>query len=151
MLRKFNRLVESIIITLNKKPELVKVFIIPILLFLLDFCLRASMHVDLVDAGADMAFLATASFITVLAEEIRDSNPKPFVKVVLLLFFMLPWIFCLWGVSNANPFYNLKIGNNMVDAHIIIFVLSWLVGLSSLVISGAFIHCLGIIRLQSLE
>jgi len=149
MLKKFEHFVESIIQTLDSQPELVKVYILPILLFLLDFCLRAVIHVDLIDAGADMAFLATASFITVLVEDIGHSHLKPFVLIVLLISFMLPWIFCLWGVSNTNPFYDLHLGNHSIDAHIILFTLSWFVGLSSLIISGAFVHQITIIGLQS--
>jgi hypothetical protein len=146
---KFEYFIASIINTLDSKPELVKVFIIPFLLFLVDLCLRAVIHVDIVDAGADMAFLATASFITVLVEDGRNSRVKPFVKVVFFLFFMLPWVFCLWGISNTNPFYTLNIDNHTIDVHFIVFILSWIVGLSSLIISSAFINQLEIIQSHS--
>ncbi len=120
---------------LEKKPELVKIYLIPILLFLLDFGLRAAIRVDLIDAGADMALLAVASFTSVLAEDTSQSQPKAIVILPLLLGFLLPWIFCLWSISKQPPDC-IYLANICIPARLILSILSWFVGLTALMFAG---------------
>ncbi len=136
---KLGYVADSIIQALDTKPELVKIYLIPIVLFLLDFFLRAFIGADLSDAGADMALLGVASFIMIIADEHGKSHHRPIVMVVFHIMFMLPWVFCLWSVSKTNPLNTIKVSDQIIDTHFILNMLSWFVGLTSLILSGVFI------------
>lgn len=140
MTNKLEQYADLIIQTLLSQGEFVKIYIIPIMVFLLDFLLRLFIGVDISDVGADMALLATAAFLSMIADEHSKTNNRPFIVVVFQIMFMLPWIFCLWSVSRTNPLYIVTIGSQVIDIHIIFNVISWFVGLTSLILSGIFIN-----------
>ena len=113
-------------------PDMVKIYVIPGLLFFLDFVLRAVLGVDLIDAGADMALLAVATFVSLLVEDIRPQQYYTAIMVVFIMLFLALWIICLRIVSAQNPISFL-----MVDFRL---VLSWFVGLTSFVFSGIMVN-----------
>lgn len=118
--------------TLSHNPEFVKVYVIPGLIFFLDFVLRAVLDVDLIDAGADMALLAVATFMTLLVEDdVPSQQQLTLVSVVFIVIFLVPWIVCLRIIATPQP---IKLGSlGFPDFRLI---LSWLVGLIAFVLSG---------------
>lgn len=112
---------------ITTNDEFVKIYFIPGLLFLLDFVIRAVLNIDLVDAGADMALLAVATFIALILENI---DPKKYggAMITFILIFLSTWIISLKIVSIQNPMLFLSMDFRLV--------FSWFVGLTSFVFSG---------------
>ena len=125
----------AVIQALRENPELTKVYIIPALLFMLDFLLRAALGVNLIDAGADMALLAVTSFVGVLIENVEQGQQNVIIAFVFFLAFLVPWIVCLWVISIRNPVPSNLLG--FLDLRLIIV---WFIGLSAFFFSGVLIN-----------
>jgi len=125
----------AVIQALRENPELTKVYIIPALLFMLDFLLRAALGVNLIDAGADMALLAVTSFVGVLIENVEQGQQNVIIAFVFFLAFLVPWIVCLWVISIRNPVLSNLLG--FLDLRLIIV---WFIGLSAFFFSGVLIN-----------
>ena len=125
----------AVIQALRENPELTKVYIIPALLFMLDFLLRAALGVNLIDAGADMALLAVTSFVGVLIENVEQGQQDVIIAFVFFLAFLVPWIVCLWVISIRNPVLSNLLG--FLDLRLIIV---WFIGLSAFFFSGVLIN-----------
>ena len=128
MVNKLGQYIDFVVQALLTRGDLVKVYVIPILVFILDFSLRLFIGVDVSDVGADMALLATAAFISMVADEHGKSNNRTLAIVVFQIMFMLPWVFCLWSVSRTNPLFFIKVGTEVVDIHVVFSFRSWFVG-----------------------
>jgi hypothetical protein len=107
---------------------MVKIYMIPGLLFLLDFVLRVVLGIDLLDTGADMALLAVATFVSLLLEDVGEQQYHLAAVVVFIILFLALWIICLKIVSVQNPI--------MFFAFDFRTTLCWFVGLTSFVFSG---------------
>ena len=83
MKRRLKQWPEIVVRTLLDNPEIVKIYIIPAVLFFLDFILRVVLDVELIDAGADMALLAVATFVSLLVE---NSGEKQDYTPVIVVF-----------------------------------------------------------------
>lgn len=85
---------------------------------------------NLIDAGADMALLSVATFLALLVD---DTNPQTdqaaAVVVACTILFLILWIICLRIVSLDSPIDMLFIDVRPM--------LTWLIGLTSFVLSGA--------------
>jgi len=125
----------AVIQALRENPELTRVYIIPALLFMLDFLLRAALGVNLIDAGADMALLAVTSFVGVLIENVEQGQQNVIIAFVFFLAFLVPWIVCLWVISIRNPVLSNLLG--FLDLRLIIV---WFIGLSAFFFSGVLIN-----------
>jgi hypothetical protein len=121
----------TLIRKLSNNPEMVKIYLIPGLLFFLDFVLRAVLGADLIDAGADMAMLGVATFVTILVENDDHQPTYTFIPVIFMFIFLVVWIICLKIVSIQNS--TLPILLNVIDFRLI---LSWLIGLVAFILSG---------------
>jgi hypothetical protein len=117
--------------TLIDNPEFVKIYVIPGLLFFLDFILRAVLEVDLVDLGADMALLAVATFVSLLVEDVDNRQSYTPMAVVFTIVFLAFWIISLKIISIKDPVTISLLG--YLDFRL---VLSWLVGSVAFVVSG---------------
>ena len=112
---------------LTNNPEMVKVYVIPGLLFLLDLVLRAVLGIDLIDIGADMALLAVATFVSLLVEDVEQSQYHATVMIVFIMIFLALWIICLSIISVQSPISFLMFNFRPM--------LSWFVGLTSFIFS----------------
>jgi len=120
-------LASHLVQALENHTTVVQIVVIPGLLFFLDFTLRLCLRVDLIDAGADMALLAVATFITLLVEGIGYPRHTVAAAVGALLLFIV-WIICLGIVSMAPiPLWFLDLR----------LVLSWFFGVLAFVFSMA--------------
>jgi len=108
-----------------------KIFIIPGLLFFLDFTLRVCFDADLIDAGADMALLGVGTFVALLIENMEHQQHTAIVTVFILISLIL-WIICLRIASLHDP---IRFGFLLwlLDFRL---VLSWLIGVLAFVFSG---------------
>ena len=120
--------IRVILQNLTNNPEMVKIYVVPGSLFLLDFTLRAVLGINLIDTGADMALLAVATFVSLLIEDSKSQRQNGAMVIFIILFLTL-WIISLRIVSNQNPMLFLKMDFRPM--------LSWFVGLTSFVLSGA--------------
>ena len=109
-------------------PDLIKLYFIPGLLFLLDFVVRSVLGIDLIDAGADMALLAVATFVSLLIEDAKPQQKYITIKLIFIILFMTIWIISLRIVSIKDPMLLLSIDFRLV--------ISWFVGLTAFVFSG---------------
>jgi hypothetical protein len=107
----------------------VRSYVIPGLLFFFDCVLRGCLGVDLIDAGADMAFLAVATFVALLVEDAGHRQQQIGSIVVFILIFLMPWVVCLKMVSTQNL---LPIG----FLWYLLLALSWLFGFLAFMASG---------------
>ena len=119
------RLIQALV----DNPEKVRGIGIPGLLFVFDCVLRGCLGAGLIDAGADMAFLAVATFIALLVEDAEYSHQQILSIVVCIIIFLIPWVGCLKMVSVQSL---LPIGFRW---HLYL-ALSLLFGCSALVLSG---------------
>jgi len=112
---------------LKKHRSLIQNIGIPILIFIIDLMIRASLQMDLSDAGADMALLAESAILATLIEDIRRGNPDDDLieEVFFTLLFIILWLGCLMAIAERIPLAQFK------------DVVTLTVGLVSLV--GAFI------------
>lgn len=120
---------KALIKSLQANPEMIKIYFIPGMLFILDFVLRSVLGIDLIDTGADMALLAVATFVTLLVEDMGEHQYHAAINVVFVILFLTLWIICMRIVSLQNPILFLTIDFRLI--------LSWVVGLTSFVFSGA--------------
>ena len=109
-------------------PDMIKLYLIPGLLFLLDFVVRSVLGIDLIDAGADMALLSVATFISLLIEDTNPQQKYNVIKTIFIILFMSIWIISLRIVSIKDPMLFLSIDFRLV--------FSWFIGLTSFVFSG---------------
>jgi len=118
---------KALIKKLTNNPELVKIYVIPGVLFLLDFVVRGVLGIGLSDTGADMSLLAVATFISLLIEDI---NPRKYssISIVFTIIFLSTWIICLRIVSIQNSMVFLSIDFRVV--------FSWFIGLTSFIFAG---------------
>jgi hypothetical protein len=68
--------VRVLLANITNNPEMVKNYVIPGLVFLLDFILRVVLGIDIVDAGADMALLAVTTFISILVDNDKQNQTR---------------------------------------------------------------------------
>ena len=123
----FRRLLKNFI----DHPEYVKLYIIPSLLFLFDFFLRVIIGVDIIDAGADMALLAVATFIAIFTEDTKNHQKYIPIIIVFIIIFLILWILCLKIISFQKP-----ITFSFLESFDFRIFLSWFFGLVSLIIAG---------------
>ena len=128
MKRRLKQWPEIVVRTLLDNPEIVKIYIIPAVLFFLDFILRVVLDVELIDAGADMALLAVATFVSLLVENSGEKQDYTPVIVVFVLIFLILWIACLRIVSMQNPLLLFYFDFRLI--------LSWFVGIAAFILSG---------------
>ena len=133
-----NDRIDSILLAIERNPEQVKTYVVPILVFGLDLVLRVFFQMNVSDAGADMALLGTASFISVLMEDPRGRRTSPHVVLPLFLLFLQPWMLCLWLVAGKTPGHFSVVGWQ-VNASLVVTILSWLVGMSTFLLSSVFV------------
>jgi len=102
---------------------------------MIDLVLRASLRLDLIVAGADMALLAVSAFVFAIIEDIRRGNPgdNVSVEVLLLLWFFFLWLFCLMFASDLNPFIPVFPGLIYIRLHIVVSI-----GLMALISASVF-------------
>ena len=112
-------------------PEYVKSYVIPGAIFFLDFFLRSILDVDLIDAGADMALIAVATFLTIVIEDEDNRHRYAPIGLVFMILFMILWMFCLRIIANKTPITMAWTGT--YDFRL---VFSWFLGLTTFVIAG---------------
>ena len=115
--------------TLVDNPEFVRSYVVPGLLFFFDCVLRGCVGVDLVDAGADMAFLAVATFTALLVEDAGYDQQQIGSIVVFIFIFLIQWVICLKMVSAQSL---LPIG----FLWYLLLALSWIFGIVAFALSG---------------
>jgi hypothetical protein len=96
VIQRFGALIRTLI---TRCPEYAKLIGIPVLLFALDFVLRVVIHVDVNDAGADMALLAMGLFAAILGKDTKGQTSSAFVGFVVTL---ILWIICLGIITNPS-------------------------------------------------
>jgi hypothetical protein len=126
---------------LLKDPQTLTIYVIPALLFVLDFVLRAALGADLTAVGADMALLAVMPFLAFLGESFHYQRGYAYVPVLFSMIFLIPWVICikltLLQDSVPLPFLNL------IDTRL---ALSWSIGLVALILSAIIAHTI-VVRL----
>lgn len=121
------RLVQALV----RNTTFVQIVVIPGLLFCLDFTLRLCFGVDLVDAGADMALLAAATFMALLVEDAGYQQEHAAIAVVFMMVFLIPWIICLKISSIQTP-----VPISFLRPLDLGLVFSWMIGLPAFVLSS---------------
>jgi len=121
--------------TLLKDPETFTIYVIPALLFVLDFVLRAALRADLAAAGADMALLAVVPFLAVLVESFRYQRGYTYVPILFMLVFLIPWVICVKITSLQNP-----VSPPLLHLFDIRLALSWSIGLVAFILSAIIAH-----------
>lgn len=117
---------------LTDNLEFVRLYVLPGLLFFLDIVLRGVLGIDLIDAGADMALLAVATFVTLLVEDDSLGHKQYYaVSVVFVMVFFMFWVICLRIIAIPQAVTVVFLG--FLDFRLI---LSWLVGLVAFALSG---------------
>lgn len=116
---------------LTDNPDMIKLYFIPALLFLLDSVIRKVLEIPLIDAGADMAFLAMATYISLLIEDTKPRQTYNAIKLVFIIISMALWVISLKIVSNEAPWVL-----HLIDFIDFRFVFSWFIGLASFFFSG---------------
>lgn len=98
---RINHLVHRLVETLGENKSLTTWVVVPFLLFVIDIILRGALQLDLSDAGADLALLAVAAFISSLIEDPNRRGSE--VQFSIFLFFFALWLVCLIFTSSAVP------------------------------------------------
>lgn len=112
---------------------------LPIALFIMDFAMKVITKVDSSDIGADMAFLAVATFVSLIIEEHNKLVVNLKITVFFLIISIMPWFASLWLISSSNNRI-VDIFNFEFNLRYFFTPLSWVVGLTSLVIFGITTH-----------
>lgn len=97
-----SRRIDSILQALERNEDVGKICVIPLLLFAADLFLRWILCLDIRDAGADIAFLGTALYISVLVDTPKSQQVPPVVIIVSFILSWFPWWYCLWWISPFN-------------------------------------------------
>lgn len=118
--------VDRFIGKLHDEQTFLTIVFTPILLAVVDCVLRLAIRVDLIDVGADMALLGVGLFAALLVNS--SSNEKVYVPFLFFIVFLLPWIVCLWTVSDQAPKDTVHLLGYSVVARPIILLISWTVG-----------------------
>jgi len=127
--------IDNLLKILDSQYEVVRIVGLPSLLFILDFVLKSVLGLNLSDIGADMALISAASFASIIFDEYDNPNMKSSIPLILFIAFLIPWMFCLWSIKSQHPWNSISFGSRVYDTSLFPVVLSWLVGLLSLVFS----------------
>lgn len=121
---------------LHENREVNLSILIPFLFLMIDLLLRASLHLDLIDSGADMALLAVSIFVFALMQDIQGESPDDNVEieVLFLLWFILLWLICLLFASDLNPILKLFPGLVYIRLYIVMST-----GLMALILASVFL------------
>ena len=111
-------------------PEYLKSYFIPGAIFCLDFILRLILDIDLIDAGADMALIGVATFLSIVIED--ADNRQRFVPIGLLcmLVFLIFWMLCLSVIAIEPITFS---WSGMFDFRLFF---SWFLGLITFIFAG---------------
>ena len=109
-------------------PDMIKVYFIPGLLLFFDLVVRSVLGIDLTDVGADMAFLAVATYISLLIEDTNPRQTTSAIKLIFIIISMAMWIISLNIVSKEDPISLLWIDFRPA--------ISVIIGLGSFIFSG---------------
>ncbi len=88
---------DSVIHKLRNNSELVKIVILPAVIFFFDIFMRLVLNIDIIHAGADMALLGVSIFIALIIEDSQKDDLPALILFVFILVIM--WICCLLIVS----------------------------------------------------
>lgn len=121
---------------LRRNSEFVEIALIPFFIFMLDLIIRASLRLDLIDAGADMSLLAVSAFMSGFMDNVRRGDPdnNRVIEVLLLLFFGMLWLICLMFISDLNPVSRVLPCLIAVRQFVV-----WSIGLMAFVLSSLFL------------
>lgn len=124
---------KTLIQALLDNEEIVKIYVFPGLLFFFDFAFRAILHIDLIDAGADMALISASTFVALILDSKDEKANTGYLGMIFLLPFLIFWFLCLSIIARPDPIIFQPL--EQLDFRL---VFSWLIGIFAFYFSGVY-------------